>query len=201
MPDLNKTMLMGRLTADPELRRISSGTAVTELRMATSRSWKKDDEWQKETLYIDVVVWGAQAERCCDQLRKGSSVFVEGYLKMDTWDDKNTGEKRSKIRVQADRVQFLDGKPNGEDQGGQQRRDDYQPQQSRGGTRQDHAPQPQGRGGAPQGRGGGYQGQGRQTAPPVSQAEIDDDVDIPFSRPIEFDSNEFFEDVINGGWK
>jgi single-strand DNA-binding protein len=173
---------MGRLTADPELRRISSGTAVTELRMAISRSYKANDEWKKDTLYIDVVVWGATAENCCNYLHKGSSVFIEGYLKMEQWNDKNTGEKRSKIKVQADKVHFLDGK---RDASEGERRDDYQPQQaSRGGPSRDHAPQqshsPQGRGGAPQGRGGGYAGQGRQTAPPVTQADVDDDLDVPF---------------------
>lgn len=111
MADLNKVFLMGRLTFDPELRRTPSGTAVSELRMATSRSWAgRDGERREETLYIDVTVWDRQAETCCQYLRKGSSIHVEGSLRMDTWDDKNTGEKRSKIRVQADRVQFLDSR-------------------------------------------------------------------------------------------
>src|SRR3954453_22767514 len=109
MADLNRVYLMGRLTFDPELRRTPSGTAVAELRMATSRSWQgRDGERREETLFIDVTVWDRQAEHCCQYLRKGSSVHVEGYLKMDTWDDKTTGEKRSKIRIQAERVQFLD---------------------------------------------------------------------------------------------
>ena len=111
MADLNKVFLMGRLTFDPELRRTPSGTAVTELRMATSRSWAgRDGERREETLFIDVTVWDRQAENCCQYLRKGSAIHVEGSLKMDTWDDKTTGEKRSKIRVHADRVQFLDGR-------------------------------------------------------------------------------------------
>lgn len=109
MADLNKVFLMGRLTFDPELRRTPSGTAVTELRMATSRSWTgRDGDRKEETLFIDVTVWDRQAETCCQYLRKGSGIHVEGSLKMDTWDDRTTGEKRSKIRVQADRVQFLD---------------------------------------------------------------------------------------------
>jgi single-strand DNA-binding protein len=109
MADLNKVFLMGRLTFDPELRRTPSGTAVAELRLATSRSWMgKDGERKEETLFIDVTVWDRQAETCCQYLRKGSGVHVEGNLKMDTWDDKTTGEKRSKVKVQAERVQFLD---------------------------------------------------------------------------------------------
>jgi single-strand DNA-binding protein len=111
MADLNKVFLMGRLTFDPELRRTPGGAAVTELRLATTRSWLgRDNERREETLFIDVTVWDRQAETCCQFLRKGSSVHVEGYLKTDTWDDKNTGEKRSKIKVQADRVQFLDSR-------------------------------------------------------------------------------------------
>jgi single-strand DNA-binding protein len=109
MADLNKVFLMGRLTFDPELRRTPMGTAVAELRLATSRTWtNRDGEPQKDTLYIDVTVWDRQAENCCERLRKGSAIHVEGYLKMDEWSDKTTGDKRSKIKVQAERVQFLD---------------------------------------------------------------------------------------------
>jgi single-strand DNA-binding protein len=122
MADLNKVFLMGRLTADPELRRIASGTAVTELRLATTRSWSgRDGERREETLFIGVNVWDRQAETCCQYLRKGSPIHVEGYLRMDTWDDKATGEKRSKILVHADRVQFLESR-RGESSGGS---DDY----------------------------------------------------------------------------
>jgi single-strand DNA-binding protein len=111
MADLNKVFLMGRLTFDPELRRTPGGTAVADLRMATSRTWTgRDGERREDTLYIDVTVWDRQAENCCQYLRKGSGIHVEGALKMDTWSDKNTGEKRSKISVTADRVQFLDSR-------------------------------------------------------------------------------------------
>ena len=111
MADLNKVFLMGRLTFDPELRRTPGGTAVADLRMATSRTWTgRDGERREDTLFIDVTVWDRQAENCCQYLRKGSGIHVEGSLKMDTWDDKNTGEKRSKISVTADRVQFLDSR-------------------------------------------------------------------------------------------
>ena len=111
MADLNRVFLMGRLTFDPELRRTPSGTAVTELRMATNRSYQgRDGERKEETLFIDVTVWDRQAETCCQYLKKGSAVHVEGSLRMDTWDDKTTGEKRSKVKVHADRVQFLGGR-------------------------------------------------------------------------------------------
>jgi single-strand DNA-binding protein len=111
MADLNKVFLMGRLTFDPELRRTPGGAAVADLRMATTRSWTgRDGERREETLFIDVTVWERQAENCCQYLRKGSGIHVEGSLKMDSWSDKNTGEKRSKITVTADRVQFLDSR-------------------------------------------------------------------------------------------
>ncbi len=109
MADLNKVFLMGRLTADPVLRRTPNGSAVTDLRLATSRSWAgRDGERHEEKLFIDVTVWERQAETCCQYLKKGRAVHVEGYLKMETWPDKDTGQQRSKIKVQADRVQFLD---------------------------------------------------------------------------------------------
>jgi single-strand DNA-binding protein len=111
MADLNRVFLMGSLTFDPELRRTPSGTAVSELRLVTSRSWmSKEGERREEKLFIDVTVWDRQAEICCERLRKGSGIHVEGSLRMDTWEDKSTGEKRSKIRVHADRVQFLDSR-------------------------------------------------------------------------------------------
>jgi single-strand DNA-binding protein len=113
MADLNKVFLMGRLTHEPELRRTTGGTALTELRLATNRTWQgRDGEKREDVLYIGVTCWDKQAENCCKYLRRGSAVHVEGSLKMDSWDDKNTGEKRSKILVHAERVQFLDNKRN-----------------------------------------------------------------------------------------
>ena len=91
---------------------------MTELRLATTRTWQgRDGERREETLFVDVTVWDRQAENCCQYLRKGSGIHVEGSLKADTWDDKNTGEKRSKIRVTAERVQFLDSR-RGDSEGG-----------------------------------------------------------------------------------
>ena len=79
MADLNRVFLMGRLTFDPELRYTPSGSAVTDLRMATSRAWTgKDGDRKEETLYIDVTVWDRQAENCCQYLKKGSGIHVEG---------------------------------------------------------------------------------------------------------------------------
>lgn len=175
MPSLNRAELMGHLTFDPELRHIPSGMAVSELRMAVNRSWKdRAGEWKEEVLYIDVVVWGDQAERLCKILHKGSLILVEGYLKMEQWDDKNTGEKRTKIKVQADRVQHFE--PKAQDEGG----GNYNGGGNRQNNRQAENRSPQAsRGGPPAGR-GGYSGAPGQGRGPVTQAEVDDDQDVPF---------------------
>jgi single-strand DNA-binding protein len=169
MADYNRTIQAGRLTFDPELRHIPSGKAVTELRMVTNKRWTQDGEKKEKAVYFDVTVWGVQAENCCKYLKKGSSLLVEGSLDMDQWEDKNTGEKRSKLKVVADNVVFLDSRPR--DDGDRGQRDEPRQAATRG-----QGSAPQGRsGGAPQGR-GGYAGQGRSA--PVTQAEADDD--LPF---------------------
>ena len=86
MANLNKVFLIGRLTFDPELRYTATGIAVTDLRLATSRSYTgKDGERKEETLYIDVAVWNRQAETCCQYLKKGRQIHVEGHLKSESW--------------------------------------------------------------------------------------------------------------------
>jgi single-strand DNA-binding protein len=110
MASLNKVLLIGNLTQDPELRRIPSGTAVSTLRLAVSESFQnKSGERVERTVFLDVDVWDRQAENCAQYLSKGSPVFVEGRLQLDSWDDKETGQKRSRLKVRADRVQFLSG--------------------------------------------------------------------------------------------
>ena len=97
MADLNKVFLIGRLTHDPELRYTPNGTPVADLKLATSRKYAtREGETREETLYIVVTVWNRQAENCCQYLRKGRAVHVEGYLKEETWETRE-GEKRSKI--------------------------------------------------------------------------------------------------------
>jgi single-strand DNA-binding protein len=178
MADLNKVFLMGRLTTDPELRRTPSGTAVTELRLATSRMWTgRDGERKEETLFIDVTVWDRQAETCCQYLKKGSSVHVEGSLKMDSWEDKTTGEKRSKIRVHADRVQFLERR---ESSGMSD--DDFAPPPAREAPARRGASTPETRGGPGNGPSRGLQAPGGAPRRPIPDPEpvSDDDEDIPF---------------------
>ncbi len=111
MANLNKVMLIGRLTRDPQLRYIPSGTAVTDLGVAVNRYYKGQDESrQEETCFVDVTVWGKQAENATEYLSKGRQVFIEGYLRFDSWEDKNTGDKRSKLKVVANNVQYLDSR-------------------------------------------------------------------------------------------
>jgi single-strand DNA-binding protein len=109
MPDLNKVFLSGRLTRDPELRYLSSGTPLCKMGLAVSRNYKtKEGDRREETLFVDVTAWRGTAEFCGEKLKKGRPILVEGRLKSDEWEDKNTGQKRTKIEIQADRVQQLD---------------------------------------------------------------------------------------------
>jgi single-strand DNA-binding protein len=117
MLNINKVMLTGRLTRDPETKYLPSGQAVTQLSVAVSRNFKdKNGEWKEDTSFIDVEVWGQAAERAAETLRKGRPVFVEGRLKQDTWE--KDGQKQSKIRVSADRVTGFDVPTRGSADGG-----------------------------------------------------------------------------------
>ena len=110
--NLNKVFLIGNVVRDPELRFIQSGTGVLDLRMALNRRAKNSDgTYRDEATFVEVTVWGKTAENCAEYLSKGSPVFVEGRLTLDQWEDKKTGEKRSKLRVTAESVQFLGPRP------------------------------------------------------------------------------------------
>lgn len=114
MATLNKVIIAGRLTRKPELRRTPNGIAVTDLLVALNREFVTlDGEKQQEVCFVDVVVWGKQAEMCTQILDCSSSVLVEGRLQLDVWHAKD-GEKRCKLRVAAEKVQFLDKKPSSE---------------------------------------------------------------------------------------
>src|SRR5277367_6571498 len=120
MANLNKVLLMGNLTRDPEVRYTPKGTAVGDLAIAINDSYKAQDGTIKETVtYVDIEVWGRQAETCKQYLTKGRPVFVEGQLKLDQWEQ--DGQKKSKLRVRGDRVQFLGGGPGRAGGGGEQR--------------------------------------------------------------------------------
>ncbi|HMP77257.1 MAG TPA: single-stranded DNA-binding protein [Kiritimatiellia bacterium] len=124
MASLNKVLLIGRLTRDPEKRSTPSGMAVAELGMAVNRRYKASNgEDREETCFLNVTVWGKTAELCAEYLRKGSPLFVEGRLKLDEWE--KDGQKRSKLGVVAERVQFLDSGSRGGGGGGGGGRRDY----------------------------------------------------------------------------
>jgi len=127
---LNKVLLMGNLTRDPEVKYTPKGTAVCDLGIAINDSYKAQDGTIKETVtYVDVEVWGRTAENCKQYLTKGRPVFVEGQLKLDQWETPQ-GEKKSKMRVRADRVQFLGGGPGRTGGGGEQRSSSSSPTDS-----------------------------------------------------------------------
>ncbi len=106
MASFNRVILVGNLTRDPELRYIPSGTAVTEVGLAVNDRRKgANGEWVDETTFVDVTLWGRQAEIASEYLNKGSSVLIEGRLKLDTWE--KDGKKNSKLRVVGERMQML----------------------------------------------------------------------------------------------
>ena len=108
MVNLNKVFLMGNLTADPELRYTPKGTAVTDIRLAINRYYAGDNsERQEETTFVDVTLWNRQAEVAGNYLSKGRGVFVEGRLQLDSWEDKASGQKRTKLRVIGENIQLF----------------------------------------------------------------------------------------------
>ena len=109
MPELNHVFLVGRLTRDPELRYTPSGTPVCKMGIAASRYYSsREGDRKEETLFINVTIWDKQAEYCGQNLRKGRPVLVEGALRANEWEDKQTGQKRTTIEIRATRVQQLD---------------------------------------------------------------------------------------------
>lgn len=115
MASLNKVFLMGNLTRDPELRFIESGTPVAEFGMAINRNWKDQGGANKEEVcFVDVTIWGRRAEVVNEYFQKGKPIFIEGRLKYDTWEARDGGGKRSKLRVVADNFQFIGGRRDGQ---------------------------------------------------------------------------------------
>ncbi|MFP4144052.1 MAG: single-stranded DNA-binding protein [Phycisphaeraceae bacterium] len=160
MPNLNKVMLMGNLTRDPELRYTSNNTPVANLGLAVNRRWRNQQgEQQEETTFIDLEAWGRTAEVLNQYLRKGRPIYVEGRLKLDQWQDRE-GNNRSKLRVVVESFEFLDSGQGGGGGGGY----NQPPQQQSGG-----------------GGGGGYNAPPQQQAPQSGgpHTEIPED-DIPF---------------------
>lgn len=154
MANFNKVFLMGNLTRDPELRYTPKGTAVTDIGLAVNRVRTNDQgARQEETTFVDVTLWGRQAELAQQYLNKGRPIFIEGRLQMDSWEDKQSGQKRSKLKVVGERLEFLPDGRGGQGGGGQR-----PPQQ------QESAPA----GSAP------------APAPAAENSDIDEDDEIPF---------------------
>jgi single-strand DNA-binding protein len=115
MANLNRVLLIGNLTRDPEIRYTPKGTAVADIGIAVNRIYSGDDgEKKEETTFVDVTLWSRQAEIAGQYLKKGRPVFIEGRLQLDTWDDKQTGQKRSRLRVVCENMQLLGSRTEGE---------------------------------------------------------------------------------------
>lgn len=116
MASMNRVLLVGNLTRDPELRRFGQDNAVCKLGLATNRRFTtRSGEQQEETCFVDVEVFGRQAELADQYLSTGRSVMIDGRLKLDQWEDRDTGRKRSRLLVVARRVQFLGGRRDDDD--------------------------------------------------------------------------------------
>lgn len=108
MPSLNKVLLMGNLTRDPELRVTPKGTPICQFSLAINRQFKMESgETREEVIFVDIEAWGKQGETIAKYMTKGRPLYVEGRLKLDQWEDKNTKEKKSKMKVVLEQFQFL----------------------------------------------------------------------------------------------
>lgn len=118
MASFNKVVLMGNLTRDVEVRYTPSGSAVTDIALAVNRTWfdKASNSKKEEVTFVDVTLWGRSAEVAGEYLGKGSGVLIEGRLQLDQWDDRETGQKRSKLKVIGENLTMLP-KGGGESQG------------------------------------------------------------------------------------
>ena len=173
MANLNKVMLIGNLTRDIELKYTPKGSAIAELGLAINRKYKTDSgEFKEETTFVDVTLWGRQAEIAKEYLSKGKPVYIEGRLQLDTWDDKQSGQKRSKLKVTGEAMQLLGSRGDGGGGGGggggaSAPEEDFDQRPSR----------PQGSSYSGGGSGGGGQQRPKPKPAPVVQ---EDDDDIPF---------------------
>lgn len=156
MANVNKVILIGNVTRDPEVKFTPKGSAVTDVGLAINRNYTLDNgEKREETIFVDVELWGRLAEIAGEYAKKGRPIYIEGRLRMDTWEDKASGQKRSRMKVVGENLQLLGGRPGGASSGG----GDYE-----GGGQSEQRPQ---------------QRSSRPAAPPqASSAEPDDD--IPF---------------------
>jgi len=114
MPNVNKVILIGNVTRDPEIKYTPKGSAVTDVGLAINRNYTLDNgEKREETTFVEVTLWGRQAEVAAEYAKKGRPLYVEGRLQLDTWDDKTSGQKRTKLRIVGENIQLLGGRPGG----------------------------------------------------------------------------------------
>jgi single-strand DNA-binding protein len=119
MPNLNKVMLMGNLTRDPEIKYTPKGMAIAVFGIAVNRVWSNEaGEKQEEVTFIDIEMFGRKAEVVGEYFKKGKPIYIEGRLKLDQWDDKTTGKKMSKLRVVGETFEFLGSREGGGGGGG-----------------------------------------------------------------------------------
>jgi single-strand DNA-binding protein len=120
MASFNRVILMGNLTRDPQVKYIPSGTAVAELGLAINRTWfdKNSNQKKEDVTFVDVTLWGRQAEIAGEYLAKGRSVLIEGRLQLDTWQDKESGQNRSKLKVVCENMTMVGGRSEGGSGGG-----------------------------------------------------------------------------------
>ena len=135
MASFNKVILMGNLTRDPQVRYVPSGKAVADIGLAVSRSWfdKQTNQRKEDVTFVDITLWGRTAEVAGEYLTKGRGVLIEGYLQLDQWDDKETGQKRSKLKVVGEQMTMLPGRGDGGGGGGGFQRSSEAPAQESGG--------------------------------------------------------------------
>lgn len=122
MASFNRVILMGNLTRDPEVRYTPNQTAVSDIGLAVNRVWydKSTNQKREEVTFVDVTLWGRTAEIAGEYLSKGRAVLIEGRLTLDQWDDKTTGQKRSKLKVVCENLTMVGGRPQGGGGGGSQ---------------------------------------------------------------------------------
>src|SRR5947209_8202983 len=124
MASFNKVILVGNLTRDPEVRYTPKGTAVTDIGLAVNRVYTaENNEKREEVTFIDVTLWGRTAEIAGEYLKKGRPCLIEGRLQLDTWDDKQSGQKRSKLKVVGEALQLLGSGPGRAAGGGDEARE------------------------------------------------------------------------------
>lgn len=100
-------MLIGNVTRDPEVKYTPKGSAVAQMGLAINRKYKQGDDWKEEVTFVDVELWGRLAEIAGEYAKKGSPIFIEGRLSLESWDDKQSGQKRSRLKVVAENLQLL----------------------------------------------------------------------------------------------